>query len=95
MLPMSDQRDSYHDILYRNIGGARGRVGWSIQHTAAQIGMKRATFSAKLHGDSDFRMRELVRLAAALKVPFSELVKGLDEAEELQTADERQAVTLV
>ena len=89
---MSEHEDSYHDILYRNIGRLLGEADWTRQRAAAEIGMKRGTFSAKLHATSDFRLGELIKLAAALDTPFSELVRGFDQASELHAGISDEAV---
>lgn len=83
MNTMSIQYESYHEMLYRNIGEALGRADWSKTRAAEAIGMKRTTFSAKQSGTSDFRISELMRLAKSLNIPFSDLVRGFDSAAEL------------
>lgn len=93
-VPMSIHDESYHEMLYRNIGEALGRADWSNTRAAEAIGMKRSTFSAKRSGTSDFRIRELVRLAQSLNIPFSELTKGFDDATELSATSGNQEVAV-
>lgn len=44
MNTMSIQCESYHEMLYRNIGEALGRADWSKTRAAEAIGGKRFSY---------------------------------------------------
>ncbi|WP_261625006.1 hypothetical protein [Nesterenkonia marinintestina] len=71
------------EIIKANLGAELGRRGLLQKDAAEALGLTKAGFSAKLHGRTAFKVMELLRLAAWLRVPFSHLVEGLDEADEL------------
>lgn len=73
----------YLQILRSNIGAELGRRSLFQKDAAAALGLSNATFSAKLNGHGSFKLAEVVRLAEWLDVPFSQLVAGFDEADEL------------
>ena len=76
---------TYLEMLRANIGAELGRRGLHQKDAADQLGLSKGTFSAKLHGRGSFKVEELVQLAAWLKVPFSELTAGFDDADEVST----------
>lgn len=75
---------TYLEILRANIGAELGRRGLHQKDAADWLGISKTTFSAKLHGHSPFKLDELMILAAWLHVPFTKLVEGIDEADELR-----------
>lgn len=89
---MSHHRATYHEILRRNIGGALGRAEWTRSRAASELNLKPNSFSAKMHGRNEFRVQDLIRLAKALNITFSELVAGMDEAAQLHENGDREEV---
>lgn len=74
---------TYLEILRANIGAELGRRGLHQKDAALALGLSNATFSAKLHGRSAFKLVELMRLATWLDTTFSKLTEGFDGADEL------------
>lgn len=77
---------TYLEKLRANIGAELGRRGLHHKEAADALGVSKGTFSAKLHGRSPFNLAELVQLATWLSIPFSTLVDGFDDADELVAA---------
>jgi len=90
---MSIQDESYHDILRRNIGAALGAADWTNKRAAEAIGMNRNTFRYKQTGERDFYLDELMSLAQALNIPFSQLTKDFDKSTELNQPTDNQGAS--
>ena len=91
MLPSSPYRTTvvrmrYQDAIRSNIKAELARRDMQGQQGAEGIGLTPAVFSSRLHGRSEWRLGELVALSSLLSVPFSKLVDGVDEAEDLHTS---------
>lgn len=67
----------YHDSLRGNVKAELARADLKGKDAAAAIGITPAVFSSRLHGRSDWRIRELVALAEALDVPIDRLLAGV------------------
>lgn len=74
---------TYLEILRSNIGAELGRRSFHQKDAAEALGLSKGSFSAKLHGRGNFKIDELIALARWLDIPFSRLVEGFDEAEEI------------
>lgn len=66
-----------------NIGAELGRRSFHQKDAAEALGLSKGSFSAKLHGRGSFKVDELIQLARWLGVPFSRLVEGFDDADEI------------
>lgn len=67
----------YNDALRSNVKAELARADLKSKDAAAAIGITPAVFSSRLHGRSDWRMREVVALAEALDVPIDRLLAGV------------------
>lgn len=68
----------YHVVVRSNVKAELARKDIQGQAAAEEIGMSAAMLSSRLHGRSDWRLGELVKLAEMLDIPFSRLVEGID-----------------
>ncbi|WP_460462385.1 helix-turn-helix domain-containing protein [Arthrobacter pigmenti] len=69
---------NYHEVLRANVGAELGRRDITQTAAAAAVGLPQSSFSARLAGRSEFKLSELLRLAAFLQIPLSTLVQGVD-----------------
>lgn len=67
----------HNHVLRSNIKAELARADLKGKDAAAAIGITPAVFSSRLHGRSDWHVRELVALADALQVPVDRLLAGV------------------
>ena len=67
----------HHRVLRSNIKAELARADIRGKDAAAAIGITPAVFSSRLHGRSDWQVRELVALADVLQVPVDRLLAGV------------------
>lgn len=69
---------NYHVLVRSNVKAELARKDVQGQAAAERIGMSATMLSSRLHGRSDWRLGELVKLAEILDIPFSRLIEGID-----------------
>jgi predicted transcriptional regulator len=66
-------------VLRSNIAAELGRHDVTQSRAANAIGLSQTAFSSRMSGRAEFKVSELVRLGAYLRVPVAILLAGLDE----------------
>lgn len=72
---------NYVRCVRANLAAEMGRRDLTQAEVAVRVGLAPDALSRRMTGEIEFRLGELMRLAAALEVPFSTVVEGLDKAE--------------
>ena len=77
MLRMDTSSISSQDIAMA-VRGVISRVGETVESTAAKAGITRTTMTRRMTGQSSFTVDEVVKVAAALDVPLSQVFRDAE-----------------
>lgn len=75
--------------LHRRIAVLMADRGWSQIELAHEMGMSANAFGERYRGNRDFRVHEIVRLAALFDIPVSTMFDGLESTNEYRKANIR------